>query len=335
MSYEELKEALIEKGADAKLFDMPAIRERLERESIVPDDIVVNFDGTFNFGNYIVEKKKTEKIVEEPGSEQPEHFKSVNTALDAPFSIDDTYGAATPRKTVHQDEILTIVECKEASIPNNAALDAPFSTDENYQKSSKGLKAILTIVDTDGIEIETQEIENSQFLKEETQKGKLSYRTFDARADLVSKRTIRDNGMIVETDSTGRQTEFYDDGKYNLSLNGMASIGTQEGSRPTIAMSAYDTNSQKLVKKYPQLQSSMERRKQSLMKQIDSRTLSLMSDNSTLESNNERLQKMLQKALTFAQTVRDSRVGKIFFGKKAKEVLGEQDKNAKQLPEGR
>lgn len=335
MSYEELREVLIEKGADAKLFDMPAIRERLEKESISPDDIVVNFDGTFNFGKYVVEKKKIEKVVEEPTVEQTQHFKSNNTALDAPFSIDEDSGVISTKKTVQQDKVLTIVECGETSISSNVALDAPFSMDENYQKSYKGLKAKLTIVDTDGIEIETQEIENSQFLERETQKGKLSYRTFDERNDLVSTRTTRDNGMVIETDSTGRKTEFYDDGKWNLTLNGRASIGTQEGSRPTVAMSVYDTNSQKLIKKYPQLQSSVERRKQSLMKQIDTRTLSLMSDNLTLEGNNEKLQKMLQKALTFAQTVRDSRVGKIFFGKKAKEVLGEQDKDAKQLPEGR
>lgn len=54
-----------------------------------------------------------------------------------------------------------------------------------------------------------------------------------------------------------------------------------------------------------------------------------------LKTKNKQLQSMLTKALEFARTVRDSRVGKLFFGKKAKEVLSEQDKNIKQLPEGR
>ena len=54
-----------------------------------------------------------------------------------------------------------------------------------------------------------------------------------------------------------------------------------------------------------------------------------------LKTQNMQLQLMLTKALEFAQTVRNSRVGKLFFGKKAKEVLSEQDKNIKQLPEGR
>lgn len=54
-----------------------------------------------------------------------------------------------------------------------------------------------------------------------------------------------------------------------------------------------------------------------------------------LKTQNMQLQLMLTKALEFAQTVRNSRVGNLFFGKKAKEVLSEQDKNIKQLPKGR
>ena len=39
--------------------------------------------------------------------------------------------------------------------------------------------------------------------------------------------------------------------------------------------------------------------------------------------------------MEFAQTVRDSAVGKIFFGRKAKEVLGNQEKDTKSLSDGR
>ena len=61
----------------------------------------------------------------------------------------------------------------------------------------------------------------------------------------------------------------------------------------------------------------------------------LQNDVENLTQENKRQRKMLEKALTFAQTVRDSSVGRLFFGRKAKEVLGEKNKNAKQLPEGR
>lgn len=63
--------------------------------------------------------------------------------------------------------------------------------------------------------------------------------------------------------------------------------------------------------------------------------LSLQMEDSEQKKQIEKLQTMLQKSLAFAQTVRDSRVGKLFFGKKAKEVLGEIDKDTKQLTEGR
>lgn len=54
-----------------------------------------------------------------------------------------------------------------------------------------------------------------------------------------------------------------------------------------------------------------------------------------LEEQNRKLQNMLNKALEFAQTVRNSTIGKLFFGKKAKEVLGEQEKDTKCLSDGR
>lgn len=61
----------------------------------------------------------------------------------------------------------------------------------------------------------------------------------------------------------------------------------------------------------------------------------LQNDVENLTQENRRQRKMLEKTLTFAQTVRNSSVGKIFFGRKAKELLGEKNKDAKQLPDGR
>ena len=66
-----------------------------------------------------------------------------------------------------------------------------------------------------------------------------------------------------------------------------------------------------------------------------SKVSQLQNNVKNLTQENEKQRKMLEKSLSFAQTVRDSRVGRLFFGKKAKEVLGEKNKNAKPLPEGR
>lgn len=71
-------------------------------------------------------------------------------------------------------------------------------------------------------------------------------------------------------------------------------------------------------------------------------TVPLKKEIEKLKEQNQELQccladsnAMLKKALNFAQIVRDSKVGKLFFGKKADKMLGEQKKNEKQLPEGR
>lgn len=69
--------------------------------------------------------------------------------------------------------------------------------------------------------------------------------------------------------------------------------------------------------------------------ETNQKIINLEKEIDELKTQNMQLQLMLTKALEFAQTVRNSRVGKLFFGKKAKEVLSEQDKNIKQLPEGR
>ena len=61
----------------------------------------------------------------------------------------------------------------------------------------------------------------------------------------------------------------------------------------------------------------------------------LQENINNLRKENQIQRKMLEKSLTFAQTVRNSAVGNLFFGKKAKEVLGEKNKNTKKLPEGR
>lgn len=323
--YQKLKEILVKKGANAKLFDMPAIKERLLKQDISPDDITINADGTFNFGNCIMQKKKIEK----------EETESVYHHEVDDYGVDVSYFSNEKKKVEH--DVIGIVEYEEVINYADAALDAPFSIDADYESEYKQMMALLTYVDSDGIEIETQLIDNEPFVKGQLEKGKLGPKSFEDRQDLVSKKIIREDGLITEkilTDRVsiffGKESQFYDNGRWNIDLTETPSMGTREGRKPGAVISRYEANSQEILRKYPHLKSAVAKRKEELITQIDERTLSLIS---TLESDNEKLQKMLKKTLTFAQTVRNSIVGKIFFGRKGKELLGEQIKDAKKLPE--
>lgn len=63
--------------------------------------------------------------------------------------------------------------------------------------------------------------------------------------------------------------------------------------------------------------------------------LQLQKDIENLTQENVRQRKMLEKALSFAEIVRKSNVGKLFFEKKAKKMLGKTTKNSNFLPDGR
>ncbi len=327
MTYEELKEALIEKGVDSKLFNMPAVRERLEKVNfgrISLDDIVINPDGTFNFENCIMQRGIIERE-----EEVPIDYERVVDPINGEMEKCTTY----KRQKVSK-EVLTIVEYFEKEYKKNQALDAPFNLRDDYESTFKELIAQLTIVDDDGIEIETQEIDNGLIVRDKLQQGTLNYKFFEEHPEIVSRKYTRSKGIIIEEkEENNHRWEFYDSGSWKIEA--VASIGTREGDSPTSAMKEFEYNSQKLAQKYPHLQDSIRKREKELMEKIDSRTLGLISENINLKVQNDRLQKMLQKALTFVQMVRDSRMGKLLFGKKAKEVLGEQDKNVKQLPEER
>ena len=78
----------------------------------------------------------------------------------------------------------------------------------------------------------------------------------------------------------------------------------------------------------------IEKRKEELLDCIDAKYNKINDENNTLRDNNEKLQKMLKKSLGFAEKVRNSVVGKIFFGKSANEVLGDSNKDVKLLDDG-
>lgn len=334
MTYKELKETLIKKGADAKLFDMPAIRERLEGKSISADDVTINPDGTFNFGNFTMSKVKIKE-----------------------------------KKETEEREVLAIVETGYKTMHKNAALDAPFSASIDYEGSYESLVAKLFIVDEAGFEIEMQEIDNSSTVKKSIEDGTLSYETFQNNPGLISTRYKREDGIIqyatrgdfTRATSSENRT-YYNHGHWRIEnpvydgpsqekafwdqkYSGFVETSGQYSS-VGYALNKYNANTDRILRRYPQLKEYCEKQRAKIYPKLSQQGIEgdkehrksyedLEKENAELRLNNEKLQAMLQKALSFAQTVRDSRVGKLFFGKKAKEVLGEQDKDAKQLLEGR
>lgn len=215
---------------------------------------------------------------------------------------------------------------------------------DDYESSYKSLAAKLLVIDEAGFETEMQEIDNPYFIESAT----LNYEAFKSRPDLISESYIRKDGIIKYSRKgdfaaaiSSHNDTYYDHGYWQIGnppYSGESKarafedrkysgfVSTNKGI--VLAIDKYDANTGRILKVYPHLKEYTEQKKLELMESIDKKI-------NSLESTNKKLKEMLQRALTFAQTVRDSTVGKIFFGKKAKEVLGEQDKNAKQLPDGR
>ena len=302
---------------------MPAVRERLEKAyysgkiNYSLDEFIVNPDGTFNFKNCIMQKGTIER--------------EENVPTGTAERVIDPINGETEEYTVYEKqkvpkEVLTIVEYFEKEHQKNQALDAPFNLKEDYEPTFKELAAQLTIVDDDGIEIETQDIDNGHIVSEQLQQETLSYKSFEEFPSRVNKRLTRAKGIVIEEKKEGK-LEFYDNGSWKLDLAGRASISTRYGNSPVKAIKEFEDKSQELLKKYPHLQTPIKKREKELLELIDSRALDAFSENINLKGQIDRLQKMLQKALTFVQTVRDSRIGNLFFGRKAKDVLGEQDEN--------
>ncbi|MGN1299550.1 MAG: hypothetical protein ACI4UE_06185 [Candidatus Scatovivens sp.] len=286
-NYEEAKKNLIEKGAEEKLFEMPSIRERLEKLNIRVEDVIVNEDGTFNFGAYRIKK--------------------VNLENGGSFAIQTT---------------------SEKEDNTHYVMDDPLWLEEKSQAYLT--TAQVTYINEEGIEIETK-------IKEKYGHNECADVDFEDIKAPLKRVYIRENGIITERDQNGREVKFYDNGHWSI-LDGddaLCSFGTIEGDKISRTISIFDSNTQELVTKYPNLQQSSEQRRKELLRRIDERTESVVAENQKLKSDNERLQQMLKKALSFAETVRNSSIGKLFFGRKAKELLGEKNKDAKQLSEGR
>jgi regulator of replication initiation timing len=314
MNYEQFKEELIKKGADAELFDMPAIKKRLEFKELSVDDVTINKDGTFNYKNSVMSKEKTET----------------------------------------GENVIAIIELTEEERHLNSALDGQFALGDDYDSSFTNPLAILTCVNSEGIEVQRKVIDNEYYINSEKQKGGLTFKSFSPEnPDVIFEEYAKEGGFIRYSRKSrfaeaidGNEYRFYDHGNWCIK-NPVYKGGSQSraisdsvysgfvGDResPSLAMQKFDLNTERLVSEYPQLEGYAKTRKADLMSSIDAQMKSMVSQNEALKSSNEKLQEMLSKSLEFAQKVRDSRVGRVFFGKQAKAILGEKD--AKKLPDGR
>lgn len=126
---------------------------------------------------------------------------------------------------------------------------------------------------------------------------------------------------------------------YYLDENGEVELAkeTRQNSSLNVGISETDLYSESAEVKYEINEDGLKNKNPSDYHSIIimSKVSKLQNDVENLTQENKRQRKMLEKALSFAETVRNSSVGRLFFGKRAKEVLGEKNKNLKYLPKGR
>jgi hypothetical protein len=163
------------------------------------------------------------------------------------------------------------------------------------------------------------------------------------------KTYTRKDGLIIIDYSFGAQDVFFDLGlpempvydKESMSLYQLNVFGAKVKTPKTDTtlskeelLAQLDTNL-RANKRIPN--EEIERRKQVLSQAYDKQKeiKPLQEKIDELENQVLHLQSMLSRSLEFADTVRKSPVGKMFFGKKAKELLGDNDKDTKQISDGR
>lgn len=183
-----------------------------------------------------------------------------------------------------------------------------------------------------------KKIKNGELITYINEQG-IEMESIELISDHVQTTKIRKDGLITIAEGD-KQQEFFDNGNWDLdnkgifNENGNISFDNDSGLF-TKAINSFKQNERKLVQKYPHLKEWEDAEKKAMIKAFNNKTNeevdNLRKENERLKENNERLEKMLEKSLLFAQTVRDSAVGKLFFAKKANEIFGENEENVKIL----
>ena len=159
----------------------------------------------------------------------------------------------------------------------------------------------------------------------------------DVNGDSTEKICRKDGLLTVERiEENGKKEyfEIYDVG--NIEIDGDIKPENKGTKSNEIKDAIYklEKNQEEYIEKYPNLKEYYLDLKENMLNCIDKKENELNKQNDLLEENNEKLQKMLKKSLDFAENVRSSVIGKVFFGKAANEVLGEKNKDVTLLDEG-
>ena len=158
--------------------------------------------------------------------------------------------------------------------------------------------------------------------------------TFDKIKAPIKRQIIRKDGKIVKYDTNENEySEKYDDGNWKIESDSIENEYSSNKKIKDIVLQ-FEANVQKYTEKYPQLKEYYSKKRNEILDDLDNKQEKLIAQNNSLKDNNSRLQKMLGKTLGFAEKVRNSVVGKIFFGKSANEILGEKTKDVAFLEDG-
>lgn len=178
--------------------------------------------------------------------------------------------------------------------------------------------------DIQGLKVKQPEIsikkEGKMILIEElsNRQDKVHYSIDDPTGEDVKKNTIRK--QILYVDESGED---------------FLAEETREYSRLNDGVSEEDLYSEPAEVNYKINEEYLKTKKTSdfpfimMMKKVEK----LENNLERISGENSKLKEMLEKSLDFAEKVRDSAVGRLFFGKKAKDVLGDKNKKSQRLPE--
>lgn len=186
------------------------------------------------------------------------------------------------------------------------------------------------------ISINEYGIEEKMEIKEDESISKNNWEntTFDKIKAPIKIQIIRKDGKILKYDTNENEySEKYDDGNWKIESDPIKNEYSSNKKIKDIVLK-FEANVQKYTEKYPQLKEYYSKKRNEILDDIDNKQEKLITQNNSLKDNNSRLQKMLEKTLGFAEKVRNSVVGKIFFGKSANEILGEKTKNVAFLEDG-
>lgn len=258
MKYKNKVKKLIERGANPKLFEMPAIAERIKNTEFSPDSVKINSDGTFDFGRYsmrYLDMKEKECVLSLYLSEDDRGstFKINKYGIEVEMSKSYDTGA--------------IFDCGVSSLNReDGAIFYNCIHNTIHRFKNKYFDVGDWEIDSELINVSDKNVDRKEILK-----------------------TLEDN---IE-----RITAEY-----------------------PLTAPYYEVNKDKILENIC-VETNQEYRK-------------MKDEIEKMKDQNEKLQYMLSKSLKFVENIRNNKLGKLFFGKQANEILGEK-RSSGNFPEER